>query len=71
MRFKLAVGVGNVYNIQVSCRFLESFGKLCKLIMQVSRTKKVLEKERFFQNGYGKVLDVCWKVRKYTKIDII
>ena len=42
-----------------SVRVLESFGKLWKLIMQFSRTWRVLEK-RGFQNGYGKVLEFCF-----------
>ena len=37
---------------------LESLGKLWKLMMQFYRTWKVLEKERLFQNGDGKVLGI-------------
>ena len=36
---------------------LESFGKLCKLIIPLSRTWKILEKGGFSRSLFGEVLD--------------
>jgi len=37
---------------------LESFGKLWKLVMQLSRTWEVFERDVFL-HGYGKALESC------------